>query len=104
MIRRPPRSTLFPYTTLFRSLRNNSPLTLNGIVVAGLNERFCCGPIVGGGVCPNAHRVPPSIPATQSPSPSIAQAYRFLHRPSCVRDGALGRPSLCQVVLVLPGR
>src|SRR2546430_8308653 len=25
MIRRPPRSTLFPYTTLFRSLRNVSP-------------------------------------------------------------------------------
>src|SRR5256885_7209630 len=24
MIRRPPRSTLFPYTTLFRSLRRNS--------------------------------------------------------------------------------
>src|SRR5438876_5386559 len=24
MIRRPPRSTLFPYTTLFRSLRNGS--------------------------------------------------------------------------------
>src|SRR5256885_4532941 len=24
MIRRPPRSTLFPYTTLFRSLRNTS--------------------------------------------------------------------------------
>src|SRR2546430_11528273 len=24
MIRRPPRSTLFPYTTLFRSLNNNS--------------------------------------------------------------------------------
>src|SRR3712207_8174316 len=26
MIRRPPRSTLFPYTTLFRSLTGNSPL------------------------------------------------------------------------------
>src|SRR5438046_3921474 len=26
MIRRPPRSTLFPYTTLFRSLRWPSPL------------------------------------------------------------------------------
>src|SRR5690606_40376486 len=26
MIRRPPRSTLFPYTTLFRSVRKNSPL------------------------------------------------------------------------------
>src|SRR2546430_11710292 len=25
MIRRPPRSTLFPYTTLFRSLLNSSP-------------------------------------------------------------------------------
>src|SRR2546426_6074691 len=25
MIRRPPRSTLFPYTTLFRSLRNHGP-------------------------------------------------------------------------------
>src|SRR5258706_9834192 len=25
MIRRPPRSTLFPYTTLFRSLENRSP-------------------------------------------------------------------------------
>src|SRR2546430_5750750 len=33
MIRRPPRSTLFPYTTLFRSLRRRSPdrrLVTNG--------------------------------------------------------------------------
>src|SRR3989475_6996107 len=28
MIRRPPRSTLFPYTTLFRSLRPNLPWKL----------------------------------------------------------------------------
>src|SRR5258708_12249247 len=28
MIRRPPRSTLFPYTTLFRSLQSNSLLNL----------------------------------------------------------------------------
>src|SRR2546430_3065649 len=27
MIRRPPRSTLFPYTTLFRSLDNHPPLS-----------------------------------------------------------------------------
>src|SRR3712207_8990876 len=27
MIRRPPRSTLFPYTTLFRSIGSASPLT-----------------------------------------------------------------------------
>src|SRR3712207_7487430 len=29
MIRRPPRSTLFPYTTLFRSFRENSRRTKN---------------------------------------------------------------------------
>src|SRR2546425_4301541 len=32
MIRRPPRSTLFPYTTLFRSLWNALPLILAGLV------------------------------------------------------------------------
>src|SRR2546430_15141028 len=30
MIRRPPRSTLFPYTTLFRSLRNSYDFELAG--------------------------------------------------------------------------
>src|SRR3712207_7027652 len=30
MIRRPPRSTLFPYTTLFRSRRENGPTLLAG--------------------------------------------------------------------------
>src|SRR2546422_7824437 len=34
MIRRPPRSTLFPYTTLFRSLLGR-PFALTGEVVSG---------------------------------------------------------------------
>src|SRR3712207_7803494 len=34
MIRRPPRSTLFPYTTLFRSLRVASLELANGPIVA----------------------------------------------------------------------
>src|SRR5256885_11780352 len=34
MIRRPPRSTLFPYTTLFRSLGGSSPEVLIGQVAA----------------------------------------------------------------------
>src|SRR2546425_12362685 len=42
MIRRPPRSTLFPYTTLFRSLRlevDCRPVTLGGIAKgAGMLE------------------------------------------------------------------
>src|SRR2546427_12320528 len=37
MIRRPPRSTLFPYTTLFRSL---IWLTLAGAALSGVLDRF----------------------------------------------------------------
>src|SRR5256885_10157440 len=36
MIRRPPRSTLFPYTTLFRSLE----IALRGSEAVGLDRRF----------------------------------------------------------------
>src|SRR3712207_8766987 len=32
MIRRPPRSTLFPYTTLFRSMPRAGPLKQDGII------------------------------------------------------------------------
>src|SRR5260370_6588696 len=35
MIRRPPRSTLFPYTTLFRSVNDNDPALQNMIVPSG---------------------------------------------------------------------
>src|SRR3712207_8918796 len=37
MIRRPPRSTLFPYTTLFRSFKSR----LKGSVEAGMHEERC---------------------------------------------------------------
>src|SRR5256885_13078413 len=37
MIRRPPRSTLFPYTTLFRSLQLGTPVP--GIQLAGISNR-----------------------------------------------------------------
>src|SRR2546425_5953417 len=46
MIRRPPRSTLFPYTTLFRSLKERSSMnapanaTTNAIEVEHLTKRF----------------------------------------------------------------
>src|SRR5947207_7510292 len=38
MIRRPPRSTLFPYTTLFRSLELYGGGLLNGLHVSGVPE------------------------------------------------------------------
>src|SRR5260370_27582682 len=39
MIRRPPRSTLFPYTTLFRSVRANHILEVRGHALA---HEFAC--------------------------------------------------------------
>src|SRR3989442_12020265 len=38
MIRRPPRSTLFPYTTLFRSIRIFSPSTRVGAAMLSNSE------------------------------------------------------------------
>src|SRR5256885_11343211 len=47
MIRRPPRSTLFPYTTLFRSKRSPSPAC--GLGKPRLARRSCCPACVPGG-------------------------------------------------------
>src|SRR5260370_8096731 len=41
MIRRPPRSTLFPYTTLFRSI--NSGLSLNGTTSGVVTPNIALG-------------------------------------------------------------
>src|SRR3712207_7539578 len=38
MIRRPPRSTLFPYTTLFRSMANFALLRAVGSAISGSSE------------------------------------------------------------------
>src|SRR5256885_8388971 len=37
MIRRPPRSTLFPYTTLFRSVRRGKAVDASGNVILSAN-------------------------------------------------------------------
>src|SRR2546427_11072127 len=42
MIRRPPRSTLFPYTTLFRSLQYHHRRSEHWVVTAG-TARVTCG-------------------------------------------------------------
>src|SRR3989442_7300647 len=53
MIRRPPRSTLFPYTTLFRSVMVSSP-----------SEAICCS--VAAEVCSAPWAAVSAIPATSS--------------------------------------
>src|SRR3989441_10928134 len=51
MIRRPPRSTLFPYTTLFRSTRGPATLALCAAGIAEIAPgRFCLG--IGSGSQP----------------------------------------------------
>src|SRR5687767_15341681 len=49
MIRRPPRSTLFPYTTLFRSCRDWPIATVDGTAV---RVSPCIGPMVMGAARP----------------------------------------------------
>src|SRR2546430_15471167 len=41
MIRRPPRSTLFPYTTLFRSLDDTFPQTHQGLIDIVQHDGVC---------------------------------------------------------------
>src|SRR3712207_7272312 len=45
MIRRPPRSTLFPYTTLFRSLQTEWPHLR--VHVTSVTEQWATFPVVG---------------------------------------------------------
>src|SRR5258705_12704572 len=69
MIRRPPRSTLFPYTTLFRSSWNRAPLPQAGYkvmfvpiargVATGAAEVFADG-FAGPEVTPNGARYRPA--------------------------------------------
>src|SRR3712207_8641821 len=64
MIRRPPRSTLFPYTTLFRSGDVGDPHTINptpvpgwssGIATLAAGEGHTCGVTASGGVRSEEH-------------------------------------------------
>src|SRR3989449_10741357 len=80
MIRRPPRSTLFPYTTLFRSCARRRPRTLARIMPK-----------------------PPSSPATPRPAPellarltTLAQELAGAFRPATVIEAGareIGRAS-----------
>src|SRR5690349_22156680 len=59
MIRRPPRSTLFPYTTLFRSVQNHHGLIL---ARAGLT-----GPRTGARAFRGRRDAPPARPGSRRP-------------------------------------
>src|SRR3989475_7566341 len=56
MIRRPPRSTLFPYTTLFRSRQDQAPLAAGAARPAAGAARGVRAPRAGGGAVPGDRR------------------------------------------------
>src|SRR2546425_7351444 len=55
MIRRPPRSTLFPYTTLFRSVPTRRPKCAKGRVSTGRTGEVGLGPYRPGGQLRDGH-------------------------------------------------
>src|SRR2546426_3025976 len=81
MIRRPPRSTLFPYTTLFRSLRGaGSPW------VEPSPYHVACA----GGVTPPAHRSEEHTSELQSPCNLVC---RLLLEKKKKKGGLRGKPN-----------
>src|SRR5690625_6890714 len=67
--RRPPRSTLFPYTTLFRSLASSS---VNPGIVANTPQakRMCCDPVA----TPTNRRHFPKVPVRSEEHTSELQS------------------------------
>src|SRR3712207_6939853 len=77
MIRRPPRSTLFPYTTLFRARPDQGR---GGDRTARADRLHLRHPPPGLRLAPDARRAAPGGPASLAPARRAADA----------RDGALG--------------
>src|SRR2546425_11128334 len=68
MIRRPPRSTLFPYTTLFRSRAVINPLK-NNYLVRGARCVVACAAVAG---CGGRPHVGPPEPTAPLPTAGLA--------------------------------
>src|SRR2546422_4604792 len=76
MIRRPPRSTLFPYTTLFRS----SYFHRDGCAVPGHDPRGAVALAPGGAIAVSGHAIaPPSASATARSEEHTSELQSQLH-------------------------
>src|SRR2546430_6110164 len=98
MIRRPPRSTLFPYTTLFRSDGAGRPVLLASPVAEAVPVDFGIEPSQADDVGVVSHAVEPLEHARQIVVPltyCVDRQGRVLHVPArCLthcRRGRLGR-------------
>src|SRR2546421_8414321 len=79
MIRRPPRSTLFPYTTLFRSIRQIVESLTSGFSDATINllmsHLTCVGGVFGGGERSAQSIFEYSVPATDRKSTRLNSSH-----------------------------
>src|SRR3712207_9260097 len=79
MIRRPPRSTLFPYTTLFRSQRTQAPDRAPLLQAAGPQKLpFEIGRFVGVALGPLFEGRQPAAPRQVGPVPPTLSPVRGL--------------------------
>src|SRR5258708_31175416 len=91
MIRRPPRSTLFPYTTLFRSLR------FIGFLLGARGERFISAPCAGNtSATVHESRSEEHTSELQSPDHLVCRLllekkkdYKTQFHPSCLMQSAI---------------
>src|SRR3712207_9346290 len=82
MIRRPPRSTLFPYTTLFRSLFSlRAAPVVDPVVATSVAQR--------GGSVPPPSAAMPSPASSSQPCHSLSWAYWSAAIRRCVVDDEL---------------
>src|SRR5258708_21221459 len=99
MIRRPPRSTLFPYTTLFRSIfkaydiRGIVPSTLNEEVALGVGRAFGMAALAAGETDRKSTRLNSShqiisyaVFCFKKKNPSPVPVLTITVRPLCARD------------------
>src|SRR2546423_1208412 len=77
MIRRPPRSTLFPYTTLFRS---KSQRVEYRIAAADINPYLALAAAIGSGLWGIEHRIEPDEPISGNAYDRKLPAERQLPR------------------------
>src|SRR2546430_13861547 len=94
MIRRPPRSTLFPYTTLFRSLRQN----LGGQRPDNVNPQHLAISSIG-----NHFDEPVVAPENGSFAVAHERKLADLHRVSCVARLLFGQPNRADLRLAISG-
>src|SRR2546429_2007637 len=96
MIRRPPRSTLFPYTTLFRSLMGKEGediVTSSGDTLLGADDKAGVAEIVAAGAHPPATRSEEHTSELQSPPHPVcrlllSKKQTHDHRRPCPHDRA----------------